>query len=304
MFEKFFKTKKPVIVTHSGTFHTDDCFAVAALLLSLGKEVHEVELVRSRDTKDFERADFVVDVGDIYDPEKNRFDHHQEGGAGKRENNIPYAAFGLVWKKFGEKIADGAESAKKIDNALVAPIDAHDNGITITKSLVAGVYPYSLDQFVFKSNPSWKEDETAAFSKFVETMQFCKKILEKEVAFLQDTMEARQAVLKEYAEARDKRIVILSKDYPWKEIIGELPETLFVVYPRRDGSWGIKGVRNSVAEFTNRKDFPLAWAGKREALAEITGVPDAIFCHNARFMAVAKSKEGAIELAKLAIESL
>ncbi|MEK7088001.1 MAG: MYG1 family protein, partial [Patescibacteria group bacterium] len=38
-------------------------------------------------------------------------------------------------------------------------------------------------------------------------------------------------------------------------------------------------------------------------LAEVTGVPDAVFAHRNRFMAVARSKEGAIALAKLALQS-
>jgi uncharacterized UPF0160 family protein len=38
-----------------------------------------------------------------------------------------------------------------------------------------------------------------------------------------------------------------------------------------------------------------------EELAQVTGVADAVFCHNKLFMAVAKSKEGAIKLAELAL---
>ena len=56
--------------------------------------------------------------------------------------------------------------------------------------------------------------------------------------------------------------------------------------------------------FVCRKDLPESWAGKTdEKLAEITGVKDSVFCHTKRFMCVAKSKEGAIELAKIAINS-
>ena len=36
---------------------------------------------------------------------------------------------------------------------------------------------------------------------------------------------------------------------------------------------------------------------------EITGVPDAVFVHSKRFMASAKSKEGALKLAKMALDS-
>ena len=38
-------------------------------------------------------------------------------------------------------------------------------------------------------------------------------------------------------------------------------------------------------------------------VAEITGVEDAVFCHNHRFICAAESKEGAIKLAKLALSS-
>lgn len=50
----------------------------------------------------------VVDIGGVYDLETNHFDHHQIGGAGKRENGIPYAAIGsseLMLRDF-EELAD------------------------------------------------------------------------------------------------------------------------------------------------------------------------------------------------------
>ena len=87
--------KKIKIVTHSSGFHTDDVFAVATLLIMLGENA-DVEIIRSRDMEVIKTGDYVVDVGGVHDPVTNRFDHHQAGGAGKRENDIPYASFGLV----------------------------------------------------------------------------------------------------------------------------------------------------------------------------------------------------------------
>ena len=56
--------------------------------------------------------------------------------------------------------------------------------------------------------------------------------------------------------------------------------------------------------FEDRMKLPAAWAGLRdEELAKVTGVPDAVFCHRALFLAVAKSKEGALALAKLALSN-
>jgi uncharacterized UPF0160 family protein len=63
-------------------------------------------------------------------------------------------------------------------------------------------------------------------------------------------------------------------------------------------------VRENLAGFKNRKDLPQAWAGKvNEELQKITGVADATFCHNARFTCGAGSKEGALALAKLALDN-
>ena len=102
------------IVTHNAKFHTDDVFAIATLLILYP----EAEIIRTRDEAILKSADIVVDVGQVHDAEKNRFDHHQVGGAGKRENGIQYASFGLVWKKFGEEISGSREVAEKIDEAI------------------------------------------------------------------------------------------------------------------------------------------------------------------------------------------
>src|SRR3989344_8466592 len=96
------------IVTHNGRFHIDELFGIAAVMLAYpGK--HQV--LRTRDMEVVASADVVIDVGGIYDPSKNRFDHHQEGGAGLRENGVPYSSFGLVWQKFGEQLSGSKDSA-------------------------------------------------------------------------------------------------------------------------------------------------------------------------------------------------
>jgi uncharacterized UPF0160 family protein len=63
-------------------------------------------------------------------------------------------------------------------------------------------------------------------------------------------------------------------------------------------------MRKEACSFENRKSLPAAWAGKRgKNLAEISGVSDAVFCHNALFMAVANSREGARKLAEFALKN-
>jgi uncharacterized UPF0160 family protein len=98
-----FLKSKLTVVTHNGRFHTDDVFAVAVLELVFEKS-HNIEIIRTRDEKIIKTADIVVDVGGEYNPEKNKFDHHQLGGAGTHDNKIPMASVGLVWKKYGQML--------------------------------------------------------------------------------------------------------------------------------------------------------------------------------------------------------
>jgi len=151
--------KEITIVTHSGQFHTDDVFAVATLQLMLEEKGYSVVVVRTRDEHIVSNADYVVDVGEIYDPIQKRFDHHQQMGAGVREDGIPYASFGLVWKEYGESICEDKEIASLIEQRLVKPIDAMDNGINFMKSDREGLFMYDLKDITFVYKNTWKEDD-------------------------------------------------------------------------------------------------------------------------------------------------
>jgi uncharacterized UPF0160 family protein len=292
--------KKKIVVTHDSSFHADDVCAVACLSLLYGSKI---KVFRSRDPEVIASGDIVLDVGGKNDGVRN-FDHHQEGGAGKRDNGVPYAAFGLIWKRFGVEIAESMAVAERFDEVFVQPTDANDNGVSVATAIIPGVTPITLDAFVFASNPTWKESEFDRDAKFFETVEIFKKIIARELKFLQDEDEARTAVLADYAKAEDKRLIVLSKNYPAQDVFKNLPQPLYAVYPRDKGMWGLKAVRSTLNGFSNRKDLPKSWAGKKDTeLSKISGVPDATFCHNGRFMAVTRSKEGAIALAKKAIEA-
>lgn len=289
------------IVTHSGNFHTDEVFACAVLsLLNSGN----IEIVRSRDKEDWAKGDYVVDVGGEYDPSRGRFDHHQEGGAGVRPNGIPYSSFGLVWKEFGEKISGSSYVARIIDERIAQPVDAGDNGFE-TFGVRGEVAPYLLQDAISAFRPGWNEPRTED-EGFFDAIPFAEKILAREIARAKTEEEGKRHAESAYANSEDKRIIILEDHYPWYEALGTKPEPLFVVKPDRGdmGKWKIEAVRSDVHSFKNRKDLPREWAGKvGEELAKISGVSDALFCHNKLFIAVAGSKEGAMMLAKLAIAS-
>jgi len=290
------------IVTHNARFHADDVFAAATIL-----EVYpQAKFVRTRDEKTISAADVVLDVGGIYDSTTLRFDHHQIGGAGKRVNDIPYATFGLVWKKYGEKISDNKAVADAVDTKLVQVIDAMDNGIDISESKIKGLYPYTFQTIVGSFSPTWKEDPSTYDVSFIELVHFAQKILRREIIQTRDFLEAEKFVNAAYESAEDKRIITIDNNYPWQSVLMSFPEPLYVVRPNvQTADWKVESVMVKPMNYEIRKKMPESWAGKKDQeLADVSGVSDATFCHNNRFLAVARSKDGALKLAKIAVESI
>ena len=65
------------IITHDGIFHADEVFAIALLHEVIGN--CPIERTRNISIEDYENKDvWIVDVGGIYDVEKNLFDHHHD----------------------------------------------------------------------------------------------------------------------------------------------------------------------------------------------------------------------------------
>ena len=63
-----------LIGTHSGAFHCDEALATSLLLRT--NEFAKSIIVRTRDQEMLDQLDAQVDVGAIFDADKNRFDHH------------------------------------------------------------------------------------------------------------------------------------------------------------------------------------------------------------------------------------
>lgn len=288
------------IVTHSGNFHADDVFAVATLLIVFP----DAKVIRTRDASLIENADVVADVGGIYDPNRLRFDHHQIEGAGSHYNGIPYASFGLVWKKYGEKISGSTEVAKIIEKNIVIPIDAHDNEISINKSTFDEIKPYTFSDFLNSFVDRNTVESEVLDEIFIKLTTLTKDLILREVKKANEKIIGINKIKKIIDLTEDKKILLLEEDLPWEDCVASVKDVVYVIYPRKDGNWGLKGVRKNFDDFDLRKPLPNSWAGLgSEELKSITGVKDAIFCHKGLFMAVSKTKEGALELAKIAISA-
>jgi uncharacterized UPF0160 family protein len=104
----------------------------------------------------------------------------------------------------------------------------------------------------------------------------------------------------------DGRVLFLKNSaLPWSSVVrNEMPKVLFVVsHNITEQRYMLHTVPAAADTFEARKDLPAAWGGLRdEELAAATGVPDAGFCHNKLFIAAAKSYDGALKMARLALQ--
>jgi uncharacterized UPF0160 family protein len=283
------------IVTHNGNFHADDVFSVAALKSIFSS----FTLIRTRDLEIIGKADIVIDVGGEYDPEAGRFDHHQRGGAGKRENGIPYSSLGLIWQKYGLDICQGNKDvANAVDAGLVSKIDAIDCGH------VEGIYDgISLSQTISMFNPTWQEDSHFD-TCFDEAVDFASRVLTRFIASASGVISSQTIVAKAIENAQDPRVIVLDKYTPWKTTVHTLSEVaLYMVYPSQTGQWRIQTVPIEPSSFEDRKPLPKEWAGLSDkSLQQVTGIDDAMFCHNGLFIAGAKSFKSTMKMASIALQ--
>ena len=302
----------PTLLTHSGKFHCDDALAYATLRLALGFRTvgDDHRLVRTRDKDKIAAADVVFDVGGVYDDATSRFDHHQRGAPVRVDDATPFSAAGLVWQVHGtaavrvllapEKADDATAVAKVIDDTLIRRIDMLDNGVGEAGNTL------ELSSLVEDFNGTWDSDRdsVAEDAAFIEAADMVRDVLKRRVARVQARLAAEAIVLDAHARSADPRILELDRGVPWQEpVFSHGLDVLYAVYPVPGGNWMIGAMPPARNSFAQRLPLPAAWAGLQDdALRAASGIEDAAFVHVKRFVASARSRAGAMAMAKAAIQ--
>lgn len=333
---KLESSHRPIIVTHSGTFHADEALAVH--LLSKLPVLHDAELIRTRDPAEIAKGTIVVDVGAEYVPEKHRYDHHQRGFSETfdAEHKTKLSSAGLVWKHFGRDIlaahlncsADDERIPvlyKKMYDDFVEAIDGHDNGIPLYPGVSEPPAYRSrtdLSSRVSYMNPRWNEtwDDADLLARFRRASSMAgSEFFDRVNDAVDGWFPARQLVVdalharKSFDGADEKgRIVLFQRAVAWKSHIFDLEESmnipddekpLYIVYPDESNKWRVQAVPVNLESFESRKALPEAWRGIRdEQLSELSGIPSCVFVHQSGFIGGNQTKEGALTMAKKALE--
>ena len=294
--EKNIKT----IGTHSGKFHADDAMATAILRLLLG----DIKVIRTRDENILKELDLVYDIS------LGEFDHHQLNKE-VRENNIPYAACGLVWREFGTRVIQKFNQELNeddimwifdyVDENLLQGIDATDNGIDIKSE----IRETSISDIIQSFNPTWDSNDSQD-DAFEEAAKFATEVLKRVINRQISVIKARSIVNEAFENRNIKEVMVLKKGCPWLQQLFKIDvnnEVLFVISPNENNAeYKVQTVKITADTFEARKDILESIRGKSsEEINSIIKIDDAIFCHKAGFIASAKSLESALKIAKLSI---
>jgi Uncharacterized conserved protein related to MYG1 family len=301
------------LITHDGSFHADDTLAYA--ILSKIPRFQGADLIRTRDANLIQSAggsDIVFDVGFEFDAVRNRFDHHMRDKPLREETfegkPIPYSSVGLIWRFFGEEYLlanfDDIEGYidevwEEVDRTFILPTDMTDNGIG--QSFLPTTLAVAVDDF----NQAWDDETEYGNELFLQASEYAGQALHRRVEKVLSTARALGLATEAFATSPDPKIIVLPRPMPWEPAVyaGGFDEALYVISEKK-GSWYCQAVRPEEGSFEQRLPLPEQWAGLEETdLAAVTGVEDAIFCHAMRFVCAARSLEGALALARMAVEN-
>lgn len=285
--------KEAKYITHAGTMHADEVFATAFLDLYN----KDIEVMR---VSEIEKAKIRKDAI-VYDIGRGKFDHHQED-AKVRENGIKYSSLGLLFEEFGkdylkhEKIEDIDEVYVGMEKELIEAIDAIDNGVF--PEIVAPYKVKTISDIIKLFNPSFgsKEKEEEQFIKAVEV---AKQIWQETLYSVIGKVKAKKIVLEKIKNEK-KDYLELEEYLPYEETLLKTEEgdhLLFVMYPSNRGGYGIKTIKKSLEDKTDRMLFPESWAGlENKELEKVSNIKDISFCHSGRFLVTCKTKEAAYQV--------
>lgn len=328
----------PKIGTHDGAFHCDE--ALACHMLRLLPRYASSPIIRTRDPAVLSTLDILVDVGGVYDPSTLRFDHHQRSFATTFAEDGPHSSIrlssaGLIYKHFGRAVVravleresvpvsdeqDLERIYAKVYKAFMEAVDAIDNGVPRYETEKPAKYDSSTDlsSRVALLNSEWWEKNPNQDANFLKAVALTGSELDNCITrTAKSWLPARAIVAKAMARRKEEessgRLLVMHEWAPWKDHLfdiereeGATGELLYVVYKDMTGrSWRVQCVPVEKSPFESRRPLPESWRGIRDnELSKLIGIDGCIFVHAAGFIGGNVRFEGAMEMARKALQGL
>ncbi|XP_055547116.1 MYG1 protein [Wyeomyia smithii] len=336
--KRFKESDSLVIGTHDGIFHCDEL--LACFMLQQLPRYANASIQRTRDNEQLDQCDIVVDVGAVFDPKKNRFDHHQSSFQEtlnslrpeiKVKREIRLSSAGLIYTYFGEEViriilaknsvpepADDMIRGvyRKVYDNLIAELDAIDNGVPMFDGEPKYTINSHLSARVARFNPAWNEEavtDADVFKRFEKAKayvgeEFVEKVLYYAICWWSARELVINAVKNRMKVHSSGAILELERFCPWKDHLYELEEEhnivglpKYVIYFNKENDWRVICVPLQPASFVCRKFLAAPWRGKRDK--DIVDIEGFTFCHQTGFIGGNKTREGALQMAVASLEA-
>ncbi|KAI3818042.1 hypothetical protein L1987_11844 [Smallanthus sonchifolius] len=319
--------------THNGTFHCDE--ALGCFMIRLTSKFHGAQIIRTRNLQVLDTLDAVLDVGGVYDPSRDRFDHHQKGfdeilGDGFATK---LSSAGLVYKHYGVEIIantvqldEGHPYVHRLFLAVyknfIEAVDAIDNGINHyeTDEPPRYVNNTTLSSRISRLNVNWYDDDQSPEKEdqaFQHAMALAGNEFMNSIHFHAKSWLPARLVVMECLAARKNidssgEIMLLTRSCPWKLHIFDLevemkidPVLKYVIYQDdRNNRWRVQAVAVSPDKFESRKPLPSHWRGLTDDhLSDVAGISGCVFVHASGFIGGNKTYEGALAMARASLLS-
>lgn len=275
------------IITHSGSFHSDELFAIALIKKFISSNV---DIIRTRDESVLKKGTsdsnvWVVDVGRGYDEKLKNFDHHQRDFTKMwPKTNIPYSSCGLVWLYLRRRGYLGKKYSnwviKSVEERLIKKIDMHDNRVKI--------WPQAT---IFRLC----NRENNSIDDFKRALMIAEVHLEDTLHYFANIENERNEVDK-MELLMDGEVALLNKrSHSFIGKVSKDTDAKIIIMPKGDGgSWSVRCINSNDDEYL----APSGWRGlSGDELVEKSGVKGLIFVHKSGFLAVTKNKKSAIRVA-------
>ena len=298
----------------------------------------DAEIVRTRDPALLDQCSIVVDVGGVFDAERQRFDHHQKTFSHTMNSldttkkwTIKLSSAGLVYFHYGREIIAGILGTSvedkvtekvfdKVYENFIQEIDAIDNGVNAHDGEPRYNINTNLSSRVGNLSPNWNDVNQDFDVGFYRAMDLTREEFVDKVTYYGKVWWAARDVVSRALQNRFQvhgsgRVLEFGQGgVPWKEHLFELEKEegisgdssiLYTLYTDQNGMWRIQCVPEQPRSFSNRLGLPDSWRGVRDAeLETVSGISGATFVHAGGFIGGNRSREGVLAMAEAALKQL
>ncbi|GFE53529.1 metal binding protein, putative [Babesia ovis] len=320
---------KKKIGTHNGCFHCDEAMAVSMLMLL--SEFKDAEVIRTRDEAILATCDAVVDVGGVFDPERMRFDHHQNEFNeyfDEKHTVTRLSSAGLVYKYFGKRVireiygvteeANVEEVYQQVYNRFIEALDAIDNGVAVADSPLKYENSTHLPARIARLNPSWVDENVDVDARFRDAM---KLTLSEFDYYVRNAIDVHLSAIRKFEELYRNRfnvhqsglVIETPRGMPFSHTLYQLEEkegtpadkrlAFYITYDSATNQYRCSCIKEKDSQFASRRPFPKRLSGLRDKeLEKASGIPGLTFIHRAGFTCGGLTKESILKLIDITLQ--